>query len=241
MLGGVMKAGHCRNQNLALVIGAVCGIVYFAGFFYFGMLMAGVRWNRVEVLPRYIQFSMQYTTTAPPAGSTHHLYTDDDKFTPTKFHTGDNTVTTVIEVLLSMLFCGVFACMGASGPYSKEFGRWFSSKSLKYPPGVGNYFANGISVEAITQLVATPEMVSDPKKKNEGEEKSVQVSVAFLTAGTGSITMSPERYPVYFSISEGEVDIQQTTLTLEEIAVLQRKIPELGPYVKASGMPTSGA
>lgn len=77
-------------------------------------------------------------------------------------------------------------------------------------------------------------MVSDQNKKN--DDNAVHVSVEFLTASAGSIKMSPARYPVYFSIGEGNVRIRQTSLVLEEIAVLQKKIPELEPYLKAAEM-----
>lgn len=155
IMGGVVKAGHCRNQAIAGLVGVICGLLFYVSYFYFGMVQAGIPASRIDMLPKYVQYTWVYSKTER-AGANIHLFGGKtaERFSPDKYNTTGNKVLTVIELLLSVVICFALTLGTACTPYCTALERWFSSKSFKYPPGVGKYFANGISVEAMQQLVA---------------------------------------------------------------------------------------
>ncbi|MHB0936783.1 MAG: hypothetical protein ACYC6A_10370 [Armatimonadota bacterium] len=231
----VVRSGECRNRPLTAIVGAIVGIVFYGSSLYFGMLqMAGFgAWKRVDLLPKYVVITWQYTRTERASRTvTSKLMGEEEKaFTPSAVNTGFNALVTGAEAFLALVISISFAYILAGQAFSREHGRWLSSDVFSYPPGtLRRLFTGGISVEALQQMAAKPQASGG----GDGKQKTASANVYFLPASAGTIALAPQRYPVYFEVEDGNFRLQRSELTLEEIAVLAPLSPKLEPYVKAA-------
>lgn len=236
----VVRSGQCRNRPLTVIVGALVGLVFYASSLYFGMLnMTGWQnWKRVDLLPKYTVLTWQLTRTerASRALAGRLMGEKEKEFTPTAVNTGFNALVTAAEAFLAIFICVGFGFALAGQPFSKEHGRWLHSSVLNYPPGsLRRLFTGGISVEALQQMAAKPQVETSPT--GDDKQKTASANLYYLEASAGTIAMAPQRYPVYLEIADGTYRLEPSALTPEEIAILAPVVEKLAPYAAALPKP----